>query len=319
MNSMLSRIADSLFWLNRYTERCDGLLRHVYVHYILSLDRSLNTNHQWRSVLQLYSASSPEVVEAIEDNTPGVLINLFLEEENANSVKSLVTRARENARGVQDHITKEVWEVVNSLYHQINNAALPAKLRSEQAIKTIDGFVKHTALYAGTTDNTMSRGLGWNFLNLGKFVERCMQTTVLLRKELDYHASGNALGNDILQWRYLLFCLSGYEMHLKTYRSDDHRYNALHQITLNENFPRSIIYSLIRINYYLDNIIEMHGDDKQEEKKALSHAIGHLHSKVRYMNLKGMDTPALRAFLQEIGTDLSSFTAQLGGAYFLYS
>ncbi len=315
MNIMLSRIADSLFWLNRYTERSDSLLRHVYVHYILSLDRALNTDKHWRSVLQIHSASPPEIISEIEDNTPDVLLNLFLDDENSNSVKSLVTRARENARGVQDHITKEVWEVVNSMYHQVNDPALATKLTTEGAIKAVDGFAKRTALYTGITDNTMFRGLGWNFMNLGKFIERCLQTIVLLRKELDYQTSAQTTGNDILQWRYLLFCLSGYEMHLKTYRSDDHRYNALHQVTINENFTRSVIYSLIRIKYYLENIMEMHAD----EKKELSHAIGRLHSKVQYMNLKGMDTPALQQFLAEVGTDLSSFTAQLGSAYFLYS
>lgn len=312
---MLSRIADSLFWLNRYTERSDGLLRHVYVHYILSLDRALNTHHHWRSVLQLYSTSPGEVAAAIEDKTPEVLLNLFLDEGNSNSVKSLVTRARENARGAQDHITKEVWEVVNSLYHQVNNGGLAAKLKTEQALKTIDSFAKQTALYGGITDNTMSRGLGWNFMNLGKFIERCQQTLLLLRKELDYHRSGAAATNDILQWRYLLLCLSGYEMHLKTYRGEDHRYDALHQVTLNENFTRSILYSLIRIKYYLENIMEM----QEDEKKDLSHTIGRLHSKVKYMDLGGMDTPALQTFLREVGTELSTFTAQLGQAYFSYS
>lgn len=315
MNIMLSRIADSLFWLNRYTERCDGLLRHVYVHYILSLDRALNSGHHWRSVLQLHSASPPGTLPFIEDKTPEVLLNLFLEEANDNSLKSLVTKARENARGAQDHITKEVWEVVNSLYHQVNNAGLSARLKSEQAIKTIDGFAKHTALYSGITDNTMSRGLGWNFMNLGKFIERCQQTILLLRKELEHHALDEGRGADILEWRYLLLCLSGYEMHLKTYRTGEHRYNALHQITLNENFTRSIIYSLIRIKYYLEHIMEM----QEDEKKELSHAIGRLHSKVQYMDLRSMDNAALQNFLREVGTELSRFTAQLGQAYFSYS
>lgn len=312
---MLSRIADSLFWLNRYTERSDSLLRHVYVHYILSLDRALNTSHHWRSVLQLYSASPFTTLESIEAKTPDALHNLFLDVGNTNSFKTIVTKARENARGAQDHITKEVWEVVNSLYHQINNPALSSRLKTEQALKVVDGFAKHTALFAGIADNTMSRGLGWNFMNLGKFIERCQQTLVLTKKELSFHLPTQTADNDILQWRYLLLCLSGYEMHLKTYRSADHRYNALHQVTLNENFTRSVIYSLIRIKYYLENIMEIHG----EQQKDLLHAIGRLSSKVHYMDLKAMDAAALQGFLGEVETDLALFTNGLGQAYFSYS
>lgn len=291
------------------------MLRHVYVHYILSLDRTLNTSQQWRSVLQLYSTSPLGEIEAIQDKTPEVLVNLFLEPSNSNSIKSIVTKARENARGAQDHITKEVWEVVNGMYHQINQSSLSAKLSAEQAIKVVDGFARQTALFAGITDNTMSRGLGWNFMNLGKFVERCFQTLMLVKKELEFHASEQVVSNEILQWRYLLLALSGYEMHLKTYRSTDHRFNALHQVTLNENFTRSVIYSLIRVRYYLENIMEIHAD----QKKDLSHAIGRLYSKVHYMDLKAMDAWALQAFLREVEFDLAQFTNQLGQAYFSYS
>lgn len=312
---MLSRIADSLFWLNRYTERSDSLLRHVYVHYILSLDRALNTHHHWRSVLQLYSSSPTNLVESIEDNTPEVLSNLFLDNANINSIKAIVTKARENARGAQDHITKEVWEVVNSLYHQVNHPALSTRLRTEGAIKAIDGFAKHTALFAGIADNTMSRGLGWNFMNLGKFIERCRQTLVLTKKELEYHLTDQIDTDDILQWRYLLLSLSGYEMHLKTYRSTHHRYNALHQVTLNEDFTRSVVYSLIRVKHYLQNIMSIHGEQQTE----LLDSIGRLHSKVRYMNLKAMDTPSLQRFFGEVETDLFLFTNALGQAYFSYA
>lgn len=312
---MLSRIADSLFWLNRYTERSDSLLRVVYVHYILSLDRSLTYDYQWKTVLELYSASSFELISSLGNDTPKVLKHLLIEESNSNSIKSIVKRARENARGAQDHITKEVWEVVNQMYHQANHPALSSKLQTEQAVKTIESFTRHTALFSGITDNTMSRGLGWNFMNLGKFVERCMQTISITKKELQNISSRQAPKNDILQWRYLLLALSGYEMHLKNYHSTDHQYNVLHQVTLNENFPRSVIYSLTRIRYYVENIMIIHGD----QKKDLLHAFGKLYSKVHYMDLKNMEIPTLQNFLSEVQSDLSQFTGQLGSYFFSYS
>lgn len=312
---MLSRIADSLFWLNRYTERSDSLLRLMHIHYILSLDKSQNTGYRWRTVLYAHSTSDKKTILGIEHNPAEVLKNLLIDERNENSIKAIVNKARENARGAQDHLTKEVWEVVNGLYHQVNQNSLSSQLHTEHAIKLIDGFARQTALFSGITDNTMSRGLGWNFLNLGKFVERCQQSIVATRNELKRLGEEEADNNDIWQWRYLLLALSGYEMHLKTYRSGEHRANVLNQVMLNEDFTRSLIYSLIRIKYYLENIMLIH----KEHKADLKHAIGRLYSKVHYMDLHSMDNDALQRFLREVQSELAVFTNQLGQAYFSYS
>jgi uncharacterized alpha-E superfamily protein len=312
---MLSRIADSLFWLNRYVERSDTLLRLVYIHYILSLDRSANTNNSWRPVLELCTSLSTEEISEIELDTTKALKKILIDEKDTNSVRSIVNKARENARGVQDYLTKEVWEVVNQMYHQVNQPSLPSKIRPDQEIKVVEALAKSSVLFAGITDNTMSRGLGWNFMQLGKFTERCMQTIAITNKQLEGKSFMEEEINDILRWRYLLFSLSGYELHLKTYRNQDHNASVLHQIILNENFTRSIIYSLTRINYYLENIIMLHEDPN----KTLVRSFGRLFSKVKYLDLQTMDMVELPAFLRGIRSDLYLFCNQLGQYYFSYS
>lgn len=309
---MLSRIADSLFWLNRYMERSDSMLRVLYVHYILSLDRSVNHTLNWNTVLRLYSTSGGDISD---QDTPAVVRNLLLEDSNLNSFKAIVNKARENARGVQDHITKEVWEVVNQMYHLANQSSLSGKLKTDQAIKAIESFSKYTVLFTGITDNTMSRGLGWNFMNLGKFIERCMQTIAITNEQLGLINERSNDTNDILQWRYLLLCLSGYEMHLKTYRSTNHTQSVLHQVTMNDNFTRSVIYSLTRVNYYLEHIMEIHEDQNKE----LIRSFGRLFSKVKYLDLQAMNCTNLKQFLTEVQLELSAFSAQLGKYYFSYS
>lgn len=311
---MLSRIADSLFWLNRYIERSDVLLRLVYVHYILSLDKSESGNNNWRSVLELSTELLIEQLEGIENNTPLAMKKILVDSANTNSIKAIVTKARENARGAQDHITKEVWESVNQMYHQVNQPALMTKLRTDQAIKVVESLSRACVMFAGVTDNTMSRGLGWNFMQLGKFIERCLQTIVITSKQLEKNGFAED-ANDILQWRYLLFSLSGYELHLKTYRSPDHISNVLHQVILNESFTRSVIYSLIRIDHYLTNIRLIHED----QNKDLPRVFGRMFSKVRYMDLQTMDPNSTKQFLNEIRSDLFSFSNQLGQYYFSYS
>lgn len=311
---MLSRIADSLFWLNRYVERSDILLRMVYVHYILSLDKSENGNSSWSSILELSTSLSSEEIEQIENNTAQVLKKVLIDDTNANSIKLLITRARENARGAQDHITKEVWESVNQMYHQANQSSLASKLQTEGAIKVVEGFSKSCVLFAGITDNTMSRGLGWNFMQLGKYIERCMQTIVITNKQLQKNGF-NESANDILHWRHLLFSLSGYELHLKTYRSQDHINNVLHQVLLNESFTRSVLYSLIRVNHYLENIMIIHED----QNKTLLRVFGRMFSKVRYVDIHSMDQTKTQNLLTEVQSDLLLFSNQLAQYYFSYS
>ncbi|HVW99649.1 MAG TPA: alpha-E domain-containing protein [Candidatus Babeliaceae bacterium] len=311
---MLSRIADSLFWLNRYIERSDILLRLLYVHHILTLDKSENGNSSWRTVLELSTSFSSDQISEIENDTSEVLKQILIDQSNNNSIKLLVTRARENARGAQDHITKEVWSAVNQMYHQVNHSSLPSRLRTDQAFKSVEGLATSTVLFTGITDNTMSRGLGWNFMQLGKYIERCLQTIAVCSKQFERNGF-NESPNDILQWRNLLYSLSGYELHLKTYRSHDHINNVLHQVLINESFTRSVLYSLIRISNYLEKIMAIHED----QNKSLLRGFGRMFSKVRYLDVQSMDKTTVHNFLAEVQSDLLTFSNQLAQYYFSYS
>ena len=314
---MLSRIADSLYWMNRYVERTDGLLRVLHVHYILSLDKEVNRNVTWKPVLDLFSSPGNGAAGIDENNTPLVLEHMMTDTENPNSLKVMVNKARENARGVQDHITKEVWEQVNGMYHHINQPWLQAKLYSYQGLEVIEQLQKHCILYAGTTDITMSRGIGWQFMNLGKFIERCIHTIALTEKHMHLmDLNEHEKANDILQWRHLLLCLSGYEHYLKTYSSMHHQSNVLHQLILNKNFTRSVMYSLSHIDYYLNEITAQNTDDSTS---ALLRSFGRLYSKVKFLELQFMDNRAFLSFLSGLKYSLLGFGKSLGQHFFSYS
>ncbi|HMR93217.1 MAG TPA: alpha-E domain-containing protein, partial [Chitinophagaceae bacterium] len=118
---MLSRIADSLFWMNRYMERSDCHLRVIRTNYILSFDKMTSADFSWKDII-LFLAQPPEETAASEGaDIATALPYLITQTKNLNAVKVLITKARENARGVQDNITKEVWEQVNQLYHIVND------------------------------------------------------------------------------------------------------------------------------------------------------------------------------------------------------
>lgn len=313
---MLSRIADSLFWLNRYMERADGMLRLTSTHYIFSLDKDVNRTATWKHVMEIFTDSDEDYLKLVENNTEACLKRLLIDTTNTNCLKTLVNKARENARGAQDHITKEVWEEVNSMYHLVNQPFLLHKIDSFLGLEVMEPLIKHTVLYTGITDITMPRGTGWCFMNLGKYIERCLQTIAFVESQLEITHFRDADTNDILQWKYLLFSLSGYELHVKTYRSGNHNYNMLHQVLINENFTRSVMYSLQRIEHYLNRIIK---NDINEERAALLRCFGRLFSKVQYMELDSLDKDAVPVFFEDIKADLVEFNQKVVQHFFSYS
>ncbi len=219
-------------------------------------------------------------------------------------------------RGVQDLITKEVWEEVNQMYHFVNQPELLHKINSYHSLEVIEPLIKHTVMYAGITDITMPRGTGWCFMNLGKYIERCLQTIAFTEKQLEITNFIEADTNDLLQWKYLLFSLSGYELHVKTYRSSNHNFNVLHQVLINENFTRSVMYSLQRIEHYLNRII---GNEINEERAALLRDFGRLFSKVRFMELDSLTKDTVPEFFEDIKVGLVEFNQRVVQHFFSYS
>jgi uncharacterized alpha-E superfamily protein len=313
---MLSRIADSLFWMNRYMERADNILRVLRTNYILSLDKDVNGNTTWKPALKIFTSLNTNEIEELENDPNAALYKLMLDTENLNSLKVIVTRARENARGVQDHITKEVWHQVNHMYHLINQLSHNNTVDSSRALEIIDSITVDSLLYAGVTDLTMPRGVGWSFMNLGRYIERCLMTIEIT--DMEFKAIGYNIHNnkDILQWRYLLLSLSGFELHLKNYRTANHNYNVLHQVLFNADFVRSLMYALDRIDKYFNDIVN---ENNNVEDVILEKYFGRLHSYVQFTDFDLLNSFVLRSFLAQVKSQIIEFSRRLGQNFFSYS
>jgi uncharacterized alpha-E superfamily protein len=228
----------------------------------------------------------------------------------------LFTKARENARGVQDNITKEVWEQVNRLYHIVNEPGLEKKISGARSLDIIDQLNENSVLFYGVTDSTMPRGQGWNFMNLGKFIERCILTIDTADAhfaKIDYHMDEP---QHILFWRNLLLSLSGYELYLKNYTRGQHNMNVTDHIIFNKNFPRSLAYSLNRIKKYLADVVE---DTKIEGSLTLQKNFGRICSKVEFADMNIIRQTGLQPFLNSMRHDLVDFSKHLTRIYFSYA
>ena len=312
---MLSRIADSLFWLNRYMERNDCLVRVIRTNYILSFDTDQQTDFSWKDAIILFSYNH-EVASQYGENADAALKYMVTDTKNLNSSKVLLTKARENARGVQDYITKEVWELVNQTYHIVNTPGIDQRVTGSQSMEVIDMLDQNSVLFYGVIDSTMPRGQGWRFLNLGKFIERCLLTidNILAHSQKIEHRLD--IPNDILFWRNLLLSLSGYELYLKTYTRGQYNQNVIEHVIFNRNFPRSIVYSVQRVKRYFKEIAEhTHVDGSISLEKQ----IGRICSKVEFADMNTIKQEGLPHFLYSLRNDLTDFSKQLTQIYFSYA
>lgn len=311
---MLSRIADSLFWMNRYMERVRSILRVTRTHYIISLDRNVE-GASWKSILEIFTLLEDEKIRELENHTGRTLQYLLTASENENSVKSLVMKARENARGIQDNITKELWEEVNSFYHITNQPHFNHKLTGPDTLDVIDLFMRHNIVCTGISDITMQRGTGWEIMKMGKYMERTMETLILADKHCEFFKYDLQKERDITQWRFLLLSLAGYEAYLKTYRTFKHNQNVLHQVFFNEEFPHSVIYSLNMLDRCLSKLIV---GNKNPEIPDLIRTFGKIHAKIKYMDPSTITTMDLQQFFFETRTEMKVLHAKQSSIFFSY-
>ena len=313
---MLSRIADSLYWLDRYMERTDAILLSLRTEYVLSLDAGPRNRHSWRPILEQFGSLEQKDADGIVFDGTATLRHIITDQGNVNSLRSLLGKARENARGAQDQITKEVWENVNHIYHAVNDPKVEKRLSGQHVLPLLDGMTEMVTLYKGVTAGTMPRGMGWSFMNIGMQTERCMNTLDIGNryfKEVGYDMND---AKDILYWRQMLLSLSGYELHLKTYRDSNHTRNVADQVFFNRNFTRSIHYNLDKIGLYLTAVTE---SNDPPEKEQLLRCFGRLHSRVRYGDLAQVEQTGMDLFIRGIRQELTGFTQSLAHVFFSYA
>lgn len=311
---MLSRIADSLFWLNRYTERARCILLASRTHYIYSLDKQKDGS-SWKPILQLYTELNAEELEEYAENTPSVLQYLLINQSNKNSIRSIVLLARENARGVQDHISREIWEEINSFYHRTNLRNIAFNLQSPDALEVVEQFLKHSMFFTGVADITMQRGTGWSIMKLGKFLERCLATLLITDKQCELFNYELDKEQDITRWRFLLLSLTGYEAYLKTYRSTKHNHNVLHQVIFNTDFPHSVLYCMAQIERALNSLIT---DNENPEIVDLMRTFGRIYSRIKYTDPQDLITMDSKQFFMQSKLDLQVLNQKLASIFFSY-
>jgi len=230
---VLSRIAESLFWIGRYIERSDGTARILDVHLQLLLeDPWIDEDTACRSLLAVMGSSLPETGEKVQRGD--VLARLAVDRMNPSSIGYSLTAARENARRAREIVSSELWECLNT-----TSARMPRRLQTDKVHEFFQWVRERAALAVGTVDSSTSRDEAWQFFTLGRSIERADMSARLLATRSLTEASGPS-------WTTILRSCGAYEAYLRTYRGMPSARNAAEFLLLDRLFPRSIIYSISR-------------------------------------------------------------------------
>jgi uncharacterized alpha-E superfamily protein len=264
---MLSRIAESLFWIGRYVERSDGTARILDVHLQLLLeDPWIDEDIACRSLLSVMGSAPVKTVERV--SREDVLSRLATDRMNPASIVYSLNAARENARRAREIVSTELWECLNT-----TNARMPRRLQTDKVHEFFQWVRERAALAVGVVDSSTSRDEAWQFFTLGRSIERADMTARLLATRSLTEASGPS-------WTTILRSCGAYEAYLRTYRGMPSARNAAEFLLLDRLFPRSIIYSIQRAEECMSAIDPR--EDRVGHSNQVLRALGRIRNDLEY-------------------------------------
>jgi len=300
---MLSRVANSLYWMCRYIERAENIARFIDVNLNLLLDLPYDENEQW-GPLVITTGDNKLFENSYGEPDKDKVINFLTFDNNYhNSIISNLEKARENARSVREIISSEMWEQINKYYFFVKDAS--NLLEDHDNLYDFYYRIKlESHLFTGTMDTTMSHGEGWHFGRMGRLLERADKTSRIL--DVKYYIllpSVDLIGSpiDYIQWAALLKSASALEMYRKRFRRilPD---KVADFLIMDSEFPRAIRYCLIHSQRSLRTIT---GTSFGTYKNAAERYLGKLSSELDYSQTDEIITVGLHEFLDRFQYDLN--------------
>ena len=311
---MLSRVADSIYWMARYVERAENIARFIDVTQNLILDQPLGIEQQWMPLV-LVTGDEEIYKERYGEPTPENVIRfLTFDAEYPHSILSCLRVARENARTVREAISSETWEELNDFYHFVE-----AKSRSTDQLGSVPDYFErirqHSHLFNGTLDATLSRGKGWHFANLGRMLERADKTSRILDvKYFTLLPRVEDVGTTIddLQWSAVLRSVGGFEMYRKRYHSITIQ-RIVEFLILDRAFPRAINYCLDHADQSLHSISN---SPLGAFRNSAEQCLGQLQSELAYSDVDTIINQGLHEFIDNLQKRLNRIGEEVRNTFF---
>lgn len=312
---MLSRVADSLYWMSRYLERAEHTARLVDVDLQLRLDQSPESGTgRW---LQLFEALQVPPSLSVKLESSSLIHAVTFNRANPSSIVSCIAAARENLRHVREQCSSDMWEQLNRLYLQMVGSPPDEAwiLHSHLFFRSVQ---EGAHLFQGITDSTMSHGEGWQYIQLGRFVERVDILTALIGAHFNRLAQppDQAVeGGEYLEWVGLLKSCAAFEAYCKVYSAELRPLRVAEFLLLDSEFPHSLRFSVEMVHSALRTIAAMTGR-KAELPVRLT---GRLRALLNFTPIEEIMAEGASAYLENVRYQCAQAHGAIHQIYFDYA
>ncbi len=310
---MLSRVAESIYWMSRQMERAENLARFLEVTLNLTLDQPEDLVDPWEPLVQVTGDTEWFIEKYGAPNQQSVVNFLAFDLEYHSSMLTCLRAARENAKSVRETLSSEAFEQINEFYHFVSDAS--AAQITDPTAAFFDSVRDYSLLWSGILDSTMAHDKTWHFANVGRLLERADKTSRIL--DVKYfnllpNVSDVGTAIDDLQWSALLLAISGFE----AYRREHHLVNIEKVVSFflfHKAFPRSTRSCVAGARWSLSEIEELSHSDTPGEA---FHQITALQQRLTDSNVKEVISAGMHQFIDLIQIELNQIGESLNYDYF---
>jgi uncharacterized alpha-E superfamily protein len=306
--------------MSRSIERAEHTTRLLDVNLNLMLDESATSADRcWQRMLQ--ALGSPEDTKWTGD-AYALTQSLTFDTENKASILSCIVSARENSRHVREQISTEQWTRLNRLYLQVTRPEMrDASITADGGPPTefLQQVMEAVHQFQGVSDSTMSHGEGWQFIQVGRYIERASATAMLLEayhEDLWMYGDRIPEGNEYLEWMGLLRSATAFEAYCKVYTADITPDRILEFLLLDKDFPHSIRFAIDTLQNALEAI---HGEGGEARAAPLRRLVGRLQASLNYSSVDEIISGDIIAYLRSIQFQCRSIHNMIYEIYIDYS
>jgi uncharacterized alpha-E superfamily protein len=311
---MLSRVADSIYWMSRYAERAENVARFIEVNLQLMLDAPSGEDQQWEPLVNTTGDGEAFTKRYGEATQQNVIHFLTFDADNPNSILSCVRSARENARTVREIISSEMWLQLNKFYLMVTAATENSSTPSNpHEFFTAVKIANH--LFNGITAATMTHGEPWHFFHMARMLERADKTSRILDvKYFILLRSVQDVGTpfDDIQWAAVLRSASAFEMYRKRHGRISPK-RVVEFLLLDREFPRAIHFCLLASR---DSLHAISGTPIGTFRHAPEKSLGQLCSDLSFTSVDEIINSGLHEYLDHLQTRMNQVAAGIYETFF---
>ena len=315
---MLSRTANRLFWIGRYVERIEHLSRYINAQYLSSSDAPRSFDKQWvlDSMLDMAQSADAFQQQGGAKSDEQVIAYLTVDTQNPYCIINYVGLVRENARGVRDNISVELWEMINRFYHAAQEF-VPSDLDRKGPYDFCKSMLDNSNMIKGVIDNTLLRNQVWSMLYTGVHLERALQIVQMLmtkREDID-RSKDSKLRPAIVNYHLatLLRSAGGLDMSRHHYGTPPSERLATDFLVLNVKFPKSVRYNVDK----LEENLRVISNYRPMTPGTVAFSVGKMAARLRFLTAEEIMEQG-NAFFRELQQELIDIGGALEKQYFSF-